>query len=41
MNGNVAVFGGGVTPPFKIKKNPLDGKTKIMIQENEERRMNV
>jgi hypothetical protein len=30
------VTGGGVTPPFKIKKKPFDGNTKILF-ENEEK----
>ncbi len=34
--GNWAVTGGGVTPPFKIKKKPFDGNTKILF-ENEEK----
>jgi hypothetical protein len=39
IGGYFAVIGGEITPPFKMRKNPLDGKTKILIQEDERKRI--
>jgi len=31
-DGNWEVIGGEVTPPFKIKKKPFEGNTKILFE---------